>query len=315
MIGRSNIKNKARRVYLIIDTIFSLIDFSCCIEVFLASNNIDISYEIIYSSQNGGVIQSNAGPTVQTEPLAMLEPERGDIVIVIGGSAAPRRSVAAMSAWFRTYAASCRLCGIGAGGDLLLHSLALDASMPEGQAAEHAQKNPTPVHNVAQRVGPVWTCQGKTAALDMMLTLVAEDHGNPHAFRVAEALFMYIWRRPDEPLRSLIFDLQGRGGARFDRLHDHIRMNLAEDLRVERLAELCGMTPRTFARLYLRETGMTPAAAVARIRLEAARTLVEWHGMTLERISHLTGFGSEPSLRRAFLSAFGKLPNAVRDEH
>jgi len=305
----------ARRVYLIIDTIFSLIDFACCVEVFSVSNSIDSSYEIIYSSQNGGVVRSNAGLAVQAEPLAMLEPEKGDIIIVIGGSAAPRRSVAAMSAWFRTYATSCRLCGIGAGSDLLLRSLALETPSPERRDTERDRKTRAPVQKVAQRVGPVWTCQGKTAALDMMLTLVAEDHGNPHAFRVAEALFMYIWRRPDEPLRSLIFDLQGRGGARFDRLHDHIRMNLAEDLRVERLAELCGMTPRTFARLYLKETGMTPAAAVSRIRLEAARTLVEWHGMTLARISYLTGFGSEPSLRRAFLSAYGKPPNAMRDEH
>jgi transcriptional regulator GlxA family with amidase domain len=244
----------------------------------------------------------------------MLEPEKGDIVVVIGGSAAPRRSVAAMSAWLRTHAPSCRLCGIGAGGDLLLRTLSIETPSPERRVADRDRKTPAPVQKVAQHFGSVWTCKGKAAALDMMLTLVAEDHGNPHAFRVAEALFMYIWRRPDEPLRSLIFDLQGRGAARFDQLHDYIRINLAEDLRVERLAELCGMTPRTFARLYLKETGMTPAAAVAGIRLEASRTLVEWHGMTLARISHLTGFGSEPSLRRAFLSAFGKLPYAMRDE-
>lgn len=314
MSGRYNIKVGVRRVYVVIDNVFSLIDFSCCIEVFSIANGIEYSYDIIYSSQDGGVVQSNAGPAVQSESLILAEPEKDDIVLVIGGRAAPPQPGAAISAWFRAYATSCRLCGIGAGRDLLLGSLALEASTPQERNADHDHDTPTPVQSVARRVGPVWICAGKTATLDMMLTLVADDHGSPHAFRVAEALLMYIWRGPDEPLRSLIFDLQARGGARFDRLHDYIRLNLAEDLRVERLAELCGMTPRTFARYYLRKTGMTPAAAVTRIRLEAARTLVARHDMTLAQISYLTGFGSEPSLRRAFLSAFGKLPKAVRDQ-
>jgi transcriptional regulator GlxA family with amidase domain len=141
-----------------------------------------------------------------------------------------------------------------------------------------------------------------------MLMFVAQDLGRPQALRVVEALFMYVWRRPNEPLLSVIFELQKRGETRFPTLHDYIRMHLAEDLRIERLADLCGMTPRTFARLYLRETGVTPAVAVTSIRLQVAKTLVEGHALTLARISELTGFGSELSLRRAFLRAFGKPP-------
>lgn len=297
---------------VVIDQSFSLIDFACCIEVFNISNSFESRYNITYSSVGGGFVYSSAGTAVRAEKLDSLDPATDDIVIVIGGEEGQRLPHPRMRAWLRVRAASCRLCAVGAGVDTLVRSLALETEPEAAQSVEQA----SPAHRqdtpVARRIGPAWTCRGKTAALDLMLAFVAEDLGRPQALRVAEALLMYVWRRPHEPVFSAIFALQKRSDARFASLHDHIRTNLAEDLRVERLADLCGMTPRTFARQYLQETGMTPAAAVTDIRIEAARTLVESRGLSLARISYLTGFGSELSLRRAFLRAFGKLPTEAR---
>ena len=305
-------RNPKRNIVVIVDNQFNLFDFSCCIEVFLVCNSIEDRYRFVYSSPNGGTVYSRAGFSVSTESLGVVVPGAGDIVVIIGGADGPRPLHPTVSDWLRTRASLCRLCGIGAGVNTLLQSLGFDASQMEGQYSDRSGTSREEQQPVARRVGSSWICRGKTAALDLMLALVAEDLGRPHALRVAEELLMYVWRPPDEPLTSVMLGLQKRGNVRFPSLHDYIRTNLSEDLRVERLAELCGMTPRTFARLYRQEMGKTPAAAVRSIRLEAARKLIEGQALSLSQISDLTGFGSELSLRRAFLRAFGKPPAAAR---
>jgi len=54
------------------------------------------------------------------------------------------------------------------------------------------------------------------------------------------------------------------------------------------------------------------AGLLASIRLEAARILIDSRASTLTEIAHVTGFGSELSLRRAYLRAFGALPSNAR---
>ena len=62
------------------------------------------------------------------------------------------------------------------------------------------------------------------------------------------------------------------------------------DLSIEALAERVAMSPRNFARLFVTETGMTPAKFVEQARIEAARTLeqtalpveaIRWNGLGL----------------------------------
>jgi transcriptional regulator GlxA family with amidase domain len=72
------------------------------------------------------------------------------------------------------------------------------------------------------------------------------------------------------------------------------------------------MSPRNFARAFLAETGVTPAKAVERLRVEAAREQVEAGREPIDAISAATGFGDPERMRRAFLRAFGQPPQAQR---
>ena len=76
--------------------------------------------------------------------------------------------------------------------------------------------------------------------------------------------------------------------------------NLAEDLSLETLAGRAGMTPRTFSRVFSRDLGMSPARYVERIRVEAARALLQDDGITVSRVAELCGFRHPETLRRAF---------------
>ena len=87
----------------------------------------------------------------------------------------------------------------------------------------------------------------------------------------------------------------------FGALHDWINRHLADDISLPRLADQAGMSERSFSRHYAEATGLTPARAVERLRVEAARRLLSESRLPVKRISQRCGFGSEETMRRSFL--------------
>ena len=75
--------------------------------------------------------------------------------------------------------------------------------------------------------------------------------------------------------------------------------NLAADLSVEVLADAANLSPRQFSRVFREETGQSPAKAVERLRVEAARLMME---TSRHPIARETGFGDRE--RNALASSF-----------
>jgi transcriptional regulator GlxA family with amidase domain len=59
-------------------------------------------------------------------------------------------------------------------------------------------------------------------------------------------------------------------------------------------------------------TGLTPARAVERLRVEAARRLLSESRLPVKRISQHCGFGSEETMRRSFLRVLSATPQDYR---
>lgn len=91
-------------------------------------------------------------------------------------------------------------------------------------------------------------------------------------------------------------------------LPDH----LAEDLSVPTLARRAKMSVRTFARTFRRETGTTPGAFVAALRVEAARRLLETSALTIQAVATAAGLGHAETLHRAFQRQVGTTPDRYR---
>jgi transcriptional regulator GlxA family with amidase domain len=161
------------------------------------------------------------------------------------------------------------------------------------------------------RDGTVWTSAGITAGIDLALALVAEDLGEATAKRTAQQLVVYHRRPGGQSQFSALLEAD-RPDSRFSPLLAWARERLNERLSVERLAERAAMSPRHFARAFAADTGMTPAKAVERLRLEAAREEIESSAAPIERVAAHTGFGDPERMRRAFLRAFGQPPQALR---
>ena len=100
--------------------------------------------------------------------------------------------------------------------------------------------------------------------------------------------------------------------GRFDGLIEWLKTRLADELKVEEMAQQVGMSPRNFARVFRAETGTTPARFVEKLRLEAARQRVETTGISLTQIARETGFGEAERMRTAFVRTYGQPPMVLR---
>lgn len=159
--------------------------------------------------------------------------------------------------------------------------------------------------------GKVWTSAGVTAGIDLTLALVEQDLGRPLALAVARHLVMFLKRPGGQAQFSAALTLQS-SDDRFAALHEWIGDRLDDDLSLHRLAAQAGMSERSFSRHYLDATGMTPARAVERLRVEAARQLLGETRLPIKRIAARCGFGSEERMRRSFLRVQGVGPSDYR---
>jgi transcriptional regulator GlxA family with amidase domain len=214
-------------------------------------------------------------------------------------------------------AGSRRTASVCSGAFILAEAGLLDgrrATTHWNRSADFARRFPA-VTVEADRIfiqdGSVWTSAGITAGVDLALALIGEDLGETVARRTAEMLVVYHRRPGGQSQFSTLLELD-RTQGRFGALLCWMRERLDESLNVERLAGQAAMSPRHFARVFAAETGLTPARAVERLRVEVARERVESSADPIDRIAQAAGFGDPERIRRAFVRAFGQPPQALR---
>lgn len=163
------------------------------------------------------------------------------------------------------------------------------------------------------RDGAVYTSGGITSGIDLALALVEEDWGQELALYVARYLVVFLKRPGGQSQFSAYLTSESGKHQGLIALKAWIMTHLNEDLRVEVLAERVAMSPRNFARLFLAETGMTPAKFVELARLDAARHYLESSELPIETIADKSGFNDPERLRRAFVRHLGVNPQSYRN--
>lgn len=169
--------------------------------------------------------------------------------------------------------------------------------------------DPGPVY---VRDGRVATSGGVTAALDLTLAFVEEDHGAELARRVALGMVAYL-QRPGDQAQLSMFTLTPRGDDdTVRRVVDHVVAHLDADLDTPTLAALANVSERHLSRLFVAQVGRTPARLVRDARLQAAHQLVTTTGQPLATVARRCGFGSAEAMRQAFVARFGLPPSQLR---
>lgn len=159
--------------------------------------------------------------------------------------------------------------------------------------------------------GNIYTSAGVSSGLDLSLAMVEEDYGRDIAVRVARKLVFYLSRPGfQSQFGSLLPVFAAENLAA--KLQKWIIDHLHEPLDVVRLAEHLNMSTRNFTRVFHKQAGMPPAKFIEKLRVEAARKLLEDTNIPLERIAEQCGLVNLVGMRRTFLRHLNVTPSDYR---
>lgn len=278
------------------------------------------AYEVEILGLKRGILTTSSGLKLVAD-RAFTEVGKGlDTLMVAGGrGVAAHRRHQALLLWLALQAKQVRrLASICTGAFLLA-----EAGLLEGCAAtthwNHCEAFTRDFPEVQLqpdvlfvKSGNRYTSGGVTAGMDLALALVEEDHGRDVALATARELVMFLQRPGGQAQFSAQLSGQMAQQAPLRELQAWIQDHPEADCAIPRLARRARMSPRTFARRFLEETGQTPGRFVAAVRVETARRLLEETEEGLEAIAARSGLGTAESLRRAFLRTVGVSPGQYR---
>jgi len=158
---------------------------------------------------------------------------------------------------------------------------------------------------------PVITSAGTAAGIDACLYLVRREQGSRVANGIARRMVVpphrdggqaqYVERPLTEPPADTMQDVM-----------NWMAGHLAEPVTVDQLATQALMSPRTFARRFVQETGTTPQRWLTGQRILLAQQLLEETDETVDVVAERSGFGNATALRHHFRAWRATTPLAYR---
>ena len=158
---------------------------------------------------------------------------------------------------------------------------------------------------------PVITSAGSAAGIDACLYLVRREQGMKVANQIARRMVVAPHRDGgqaqfvDRPLPDGSADTLAE-------LIEWMERHLDQQVTVAELASLAHMSPRTFARRFVQETGTTPLRWLTGQRILLAQRLLEETDESVDQVAWQTGFGNATAFRHHFRAWRGTTPAAYR---
>jgi AraC family transcriptional regulator, transcriptional activator FtrA len=303
------------RVVALARPVQSTFELGCAVEVFgMVRAGVPQHYEFAVCTETPGPVPTTGGYVISvSQGLRALE--SADTVIIPGWlPVEDPLSDRVRRALLRAHARGARLVTICSGVFALAQTGLLDgrSATTHWARAEQLRREFPRVRVEPDRLyvdhGDVATSAGAGAGIDLCLHLVRQDHGAAHATLLARYMVLPPHREggqaqyapPAPPADALDGLLEWAGGR------------LGTPLSVDDLAAHLGVSPRTLARRFADQLGMSPGAWLLSRRVAAARTLLEETDLPVEAIAARVGLTSAVNLRRRFRAQVGTTPGAYR---
>lgn len=316
----------ARHIVLVAFEGVQLLDLAGPADVFDAATRAaadrdgSVGYELTIVSAGGVSVRASSGMRIEPDSaLAALDPGAIDTLLVPGGRGRLALEDSDLVAGLPRVAAGARRVSSVCGGTFLLAA----AGLLDGRRVtthwagceDLARRYPAVTvepDRIYVRDGSVITSAGVTAGIDLALALVEEDHGAKVARTVARWLVVFLQRPGGQSQFSQRLGAPVLSESPIRALVDEIVADPAGDHRVAALAGRAALSERQLSRLFASEARTTPARFVERVRVEAARDLLETSRSSVDAVAERCGFGSAETMRRAFLRVLGVGPGQYR---
>jgi len=308
----------ARRfVFLLLDR-FTMLAFASAIEPLRIANRVAGKpiYSWALAGETGREAVCSNGAAFRVD-MGLDEIDRDDIVLVCGGIDVQKSTKPVLN-WIRREARrGVTMAGLCTGAYALAKAGLLDGRKAtihwenqDGFLEEFEEVRLT--KSVFVMDGNRWTTAGGTSSLDLMLKVIAGDHGEDLANTVADQL-IYSTIRTDQDTQRL--SIPTRIGVRHPKLSQVIQMmegNIEDPMSPADLAEEVGMSTRQLERLFRRYLNRSPKRYYMELRLQKARNLLMQTDMSVINVALACGFASPSHFSKCYRSHYNTTPYRER---
>jgi AraC family transcriptional regulator, glycine betaine-responsive activator len=309
-----------RFVFLLLDR-FTMLSFASAIEPLRIANRMAgqrlYTWSLAGEAGAQGEVTCSNGAAFRLD-MGLADLQREDTLLVCGGIDVQRATTKGIINWLRREARR----GVAMGG-LCTGAYALaKAGLLDGRKATIHWENQDGFSEEFEEVkltksvfvldGNRMTTAGGTASLDLMLKLIAADHGEDLANTVADQL-IYSAIRTDQDTQRL--SIPTRIGVRHPKLSQVIQMMEAaieEPISPADLAEDVGMSTRQLERLFRRYLNRSPKRYYMELRLQKARNLLMQTDMSVINVALACGFASPSHFSKCYRAHYNTTPYRER---
>ncbi len=307
-----------RYVFVLLEN-FTMLCFASAVEALRIANRMSGQrlYTWSLAGEGGEVAYCSAGVGFKLD-MDLEELSRDDVVFLCGGLDVKNASTKTLLNWIRREArrgvVTAGLCTAG-------YTLARAGLLDGKRATIHWENHDSFLEefdeieltkSVFVMDGNRYTTAGGTASIDLMLKIIADDHGEDLANAVADQL-IYTTIRTDQDTQRL--STPTRIGVRHPKLSKVIQMmeaNIEEPISPSTLAADIGMSTRQLERLFRRYLNRSPKRYYMELRLQKARNLLMQTDMSVINVALACGFTSPSHFSKCYRSQYNTTPYRER---
>ena len=301
---------------------FTLLSFSSALDALRIANRMSGKklYDWTFIGESEEFVSCSAGTQFKLDnPL--IELHRDDAILLCGGTAIQNSTTKKLIGWLRREARR----GLVIGGlCTAAYPMAKAGLLDEKKATIHWENQDSFAEEFleVELTKTVFVCDGNryttaggTSSIDLLLKIIADDHGEELANAVADQM-IYSSIRTDQDTQRL--SVPTRIGVRHPKLSKVIQMmeiNIEEPISPSVLAKDVGMSTRQLERLFRRYLDRSPKRYYMELRLQKARNLLMQTDMSVINVALACGFASPSHFSKCYRAHYDTTPYRERGSH
>jgi len=317
----TEVKSPRRFVFVLMEN-FTLLSFSSALDALRIANRMSGKklYDWTFIGENEEFVSCSAGTQFKLDnPL--IELHRDDTVLLCGGTAIQESTTKKLIGWIRREARR----GLVIGGlCTAAYPMAKAGLLDDKKATIHWENQDSFAEEFleVELTKTVFVCDGNryttaggTSSIDLLLKIIADEHGEELANAVADQM-IYSSIRTDQDTQRL--SVPTRIGVRHPKLSKVIQMmeiNIEEPISPSILAKDVGMSTRQLERLFRRYLDRSPKRYYMELRLQKARNLLMQTDMSVINVALACGFASPSHFSKCYRAHYDTTPYRERGSH
>ncbi len=317
----TEVKSPRKFVFVLIEN-FTLLSFSSALDALRIANRMSGKklYDWTFIGENEEFVSCSAGTQFKLDN-SLIELHRDDTILLCGGTAIQESTTKKLIGWLRREARR----GLVIGGlCTAAYPMAKAGLLDDKKATIHWENQDSFAEEFleVELTKTVFVCDGNryttaggTSSIDLLLKIIADEHGEELANAVADQM-IYSSIRTDQDTQRL--SVPTRIGVRHPKLSKVIQMmeiNIEEPISPSVLAKDVGMSTRQLERLFRRYLDRSPKRYYMELRLQKARNLLMQTDMSVINVALACGFSSPSHFSKCYRAHYDTTPYRERGSH